>query len=370
MPDEVRDKIKMLNKLIPKVEWSGIILYTTEGSITKPESFKINLKDIIPMHKGDSSYTTFQLNKGDGNDPHIDYCIEHEEAFEWRVGLIHSHNIMRVFFSGTDLSELYDNSDSHDFYFSIVVNSYMDMVASIAIAAHVNQTIECQYIAPDGEGGTFVMQDVNFKIEKKKLFVYDCDIQVNQEQFNINDELFNKNLNDIIKEAEITEKSKVKYPVTKTSNYSYPPKKVIPINNSVKNNKQDIIDEIFDFFIISIILMGNQSEDAEYDIISAIKTADAMISKPKDFIEWLSINYASSFALYYGSSSDPETFVEVTEEIIDTFSQYQLYPFIIEGGKFLENIITKFKNECLNQTIHPNKINRSKNKQNEHRSVK
>ena len=114
MPKEVLDKIKLLCKNIPKVEWSGVLFYTTEGSIKNPTTFKITLKDILPMHVGDMHSTEYQLDA-----KFIDFI---EEDFDvratWQVGHIHSHHCMRTFFSGVDDEELYGNSISHNYYLS------------------------------------------------------------------------------------------------------------------------------------------------------------------------------------------------------------------------------------------------------------
>ena len=54
-----------------------------------------------------------------------------EEDFDvrsqWKVGHIHSHNVMRVFFSGTDMDELHDNAPSHNFYVSLIVNNLLTL---------------------------------------------------------------------------------------------------------------------------------------------------------------------------------------------------------------------------------------------------
>jgi hypothetical protein len=39
---------------------------------------------------------------------------------------------MNVFFSGTDMGELNDNSPKHNIYLSLIVNNYLDMTAKLA----------------------------------------------------------------------------------------------------------------------------------------------------------------------------------------------------------------------------------------------
>ncbi len=99
MPKHILHKIQFLCKSIPKVEWSGALFYSIEGSIKNPATFKITLEDILPLDMGTAAYTTYQLD-----DRFIDYLEEDWDVrTTWKVGHIHSHNVMRVFFSGTDL---------------------------------------------------------------------------------------------------------------------------------------------------------------------------------------------------------------------------------------------------------------------------
>lgn len=51
-----------------------------------------------------------------------------EHLEECRIGHIHSHNTMGVFFSGTDWGELEDNAPNHNYYLSLIVNNFMDFL--------------------------------------------------------------------------------------------------------------------------------------------------------------------------------------------------------------------------------------------------
>ena len=78
MPEEFYKKVEFLCKKISNVEWSGILLYTCEGTITKPESFIITLRDIILMDKGSNGATEYELNGGE-DDFHIDYMEKYPD---------------------------------------------------------------------------------------------------------------------------------------------------------------------------------------------------------------------------------------------------------------------------------------------------
>ena len=95
MPQKVYNQIQYLCQQIAKVEWSGILFYKTEGSIQDPSSFKIILEDILPLHKGTSTYTEYPFDERV-----IDYMeMEgNEHLEECRIGHIHSHNTMGKLF--------------------------------------------------------------------------------------------------------------------------------------------------------------------------------------------------------------------------------------------------------------------------------
>lgn len=89
MPEKVFNQIQYLCQQIAKVEWSGILFYKTEGSIQDPETYKIILEDILPLHKGTSTYTEYTFDERV-----IEYMEENEHLEECKMGHIHSHNTM------------------------------------------------------------------------------------------------------------------------------------------------------------------------------------------------------------------------------------------------------------------------------------
>lgn len=194
VPEEVLLKIKYLCKNIAKVEWSGVLFYSVEGSIMQPETFKITLEDILPMDMGSQAYTSYELD-----DRFIDYYTEKPEAMEWTVGHIHSHNTMGVFFSGTDSAELNDNAFSHNYYLSLIVNNYMDMVAKIAMVAKTEKKFtEIPYIAMGEDGVEYTIESVDVNYKKEKLFVYDCEI-ISEREVIVVDESFGGKVAEIMK---------------------------------------------------------------------------------------------------------------------------------------------------------------------------
>jgi len=123
IPADVKAKIAWLCNKINKVEWSGILIYDIEGDITDAKKCSVHLKDIVPMDKGTSSYTTYKL------DPKIimDHYMKRPDHEDFLIGHIHSHHDMKTFFSGTDTDELHENAPNHNLYLSLIVNNNMDI---------------------------------------------------------------------------------------------------------------------------------------------------------------------------------------------------------------------------------------------------
>ena len=185
MPIEVLHQIQYLCKLISKVEWSGALFYTTEGSIEKPETFKITLKTILPLDMGSSAYTEYNLDER-----FMDFIEEDfEERCTWKLGHIHSHNSMAVFFSGTDMAELNDNAPAHNFYLSLIVNNAMDFLAKVAFIGEAKKDIkQVPYTAKNVNGSDYIIERQDFEVNTQKLFLYDCQIFSDLQELSITEQ--------------------------------------------------------------------------------------------------------------------------------------------------------------------------------------
>lgn len=156
--------MKYLCKQIAKDEWSGVLFYSVEGSIKKPSKMVITLEDIHLMDIGSPGFTSFNWDE-----TIVEYLIDHPEAEDWKIGHIHSHNTMSVFFSGTDWDELNDNSPLHNLYLSVIVNNYMDLTAKIASV--ITPKI---FTAKDSDGVDYKIDLSAFQLDQC-MIVYDCE---------------------------------------------------------------------------------------------------------------------------------------------------------------------------------------------------
>ena len=170
MSKEFVKLVRFYCQKINKVEWSGILFYEIKGSIRKPKSLKVYCKDIYLMDKGSSTYTSFNT------DTSIAGYMVRNGLKKCKMGLIHSHNTMRVFFSGEDVDELYKTSPAHNFFLSLIVNNFGDACAKISFMAEHEQEIDVKYYAADENGDKYLVETIKQKVSKKRLYDYDCEV--------------------------------------------------------------------------------------------------------------------------------------------------------------------------------------------------
>lgn len=144
------------------------------------------------------------------------------------VKLIHSHNNMSVFFSGTDVSELEDNAPNHEYYLSLIVNNKGDKQAKVCHIA--KRLTKFQRRNSD----TLQFENFQNELEEEVLIIYNCEIVEECQNIEVSKE-FEERTSEIIKIAD----SKPKYAVYKPyqgGNY-----KTYYANNKIntKSNKQE-----------------------------------------------------------------------------------------------------------------------------------
>ena len=100
-----------------------LLFYKIEGTIANPKEMVVTLVDVFLMDKGTGGYTEYLF---DGTI--VMHMMKNPELNRCLRGHIHSHNDMSVFFSDTDWSELNDNCPNFNFYLSLIVNNYMEMM--------------------------------------------------------------------------------------------------------------------------------------------------------------------------------------------------------------------------------------------------
>lgn len=142
--NDLLNKISYINNKTDRKEWSGILIYELEDdNIFKLKDTSINLVDVLLMDIGHETFTSFEYENTDILDIIDKYDITSGKR---RMGLIHSHANMNVFFSSTDMDELVSNSKNHQLYLSVIVNNKLEVIAKLGFKINlveiVNETIE------------------------------------------------------------------------------------------------------------------------------------------------------------------------------------------------------------------------------------
>ena len=148
IPLYVERKIRILCREIHNVEWSGVLFYKINGSF-EDGSLEVECVDIFQMDEGSSGYTEFDMSADV-----MSYMVEHPELISEDVyqGLIHSHNNMSTFFSGTDTGTLLAEGSDVNHFVSLIVNNAGKYTAGITRRVTVNQRVSEEYTYPSWKG--------------------------------------------------------------------------------------------------------------------------------------------------------------------------------------------------------------------------
>ena len=171
IPVEVEKKIRFLCKNIWDVEWSGVLFYKVEGAF-EDKSLTIRCVDLFQMDIGTSTYTEFNVSPD-----MVTYMVDHPELSKEGIyqGLIHSHNNMATFFSGTDTATLSAEGNDMAHFVSLIVNNAGKYTAGVTRKYKCVQTVSEKYTYPTWNGE--VREGVEtFDIEEEKLEWFNLDI--------------------------------------------------------------------------------------------------------------------------------------------------------------------------------------------------
>ena len=183
-------KIRTACQVFPDREWSGAAFYRInylhgETSLTASfDDIEIHVIDFCLQDIGSPVYTEYELNEDVAS-----YLANHMDTLSnVKVGLLHSHNRMNAFFSGTDLDTLHEQAAQCNNVLSIVVNNGGNYVAKFTqkesvheirtISTEVYQTISYNFL---GEKNKNKEKPYNTRHDEVisdyfNVNIYDCDI--------------------------------------------------------------------------------------------------------------------------------------------------------------------------------------------------
>ena len=131
LSESLERKIRTYCALSPDREWSGVLFYTFTG--TFKDGITINADDFYLMDQGSGAHTEFDLNEPEATRYMVlngltDHCM----------GLCHSHNRMKAFFSGEDASTLEEYGKAMNNFVSLVVCNEGPYVARLTRKSSFN----------------------------------------------------------------------------------------------------------------------------------------------------------------------------------------------------------------------------------------
>lgn len=169
IPPFVEQKIRHLCNRIWEKEWSGTLFYTVEGSF-EDGSLVVTCADIFVMDIGNATYTEFDMS------PDVmTYMTEHPELMECQMGLIHSHNNMSTFFSGTDTATLKEEGKDRNHFVSLIVNNAGSYTAAITRKVKSKRVVNETFSYESFEGVLVEATD-SWEVEVEEIQYFHFDI--------------------------------------------------------------------------------------------------------------------------------------------------------------------------------------------------
>lgn len=242
IPAEVEKKIRFACQKVWSTEWSGTLFFTHEGSFENND-LVIKCVDIYIMDIGTQAYTEFDMNPDV-----IAYMCDNPELLDCQMGLIHSHNNMSTFFSGTDTATLKEEGRDRNNFVSLIVNNEGTYTAAITRRVKTKQVRESVSYEFFGDGEKFDTKDYVSNADEIEWFY----LKIEKEGENYSFPDMDARLEEIRKQkkekAEKAEKAKVTAPVY-TGKYpnvvASQPVKAGPANiNKGKVEQKTLFDDV------------------------------------------------------------------------------------------------------------------------------
>jgi len=329
---ELLSKIWYLCHRINEVEWSGVLFYKTEGSISDISNLKFTCTDFYLMDKGTGAYTEYE-----SDDSVLSFKIKNKYLPPtYKAGKLHSHNSMKVFHSTTDLEDLYEYSEGEMYYLSLIVNNKGEFDCKIAWWG--SRKIEHRgYFTYVDDSGEIKQVNVNNtpEVEEQCIFVASCNVIAE-----IPDE-FKERTDFIIKESELKQ-IKRKESLNTINRYD-------SLSDFLKNTKDDDKQTSLKFNNFNndfgySYRYGNDFDINESNTYNAYNSPNSIININKKLVNFIKTWIYGSDRNLEPSLKECLTTLELTtkdlndeqlEEIYDTLlSEFELVADEVFGPKF------------------------------------
>lgn len=159
---ELVEKIQYVCVELPTLEWSGTLFYKVEGSF-EDKNLVLTAVDMLVQDIGSAAATEFTPS------PDIAWYMAQHDLLDCQMGLIHSHNMMQTFFSGTDRTTLSQEGADRNHFLSLIVNNAGSYTAKITRKIHyVEKTVLSYDYNTFGEGKVLKS---NLAIDKDRVVI-------------------------------------------------------------------------------------------------------------------------------------------------------------------------------------------------------
>ena len=190
----IKRKIEYICRKIWETEWSGVLFYKPEGSFEK-NNLVIRCEDLLLLDIGSAVFTEFITS------PEIAaYLANHQELLDCQMGLIHSHNLMPTFFSGTDLSTLLDEGKDRNHFVSLIVNNQGSYTAAITRKVNITNNIDSN-VTYKTFGNSDIKSNYKYNESKEEMEYFTLDILEDNETESFKDDI-NEKISKINKDKE------------------------------------------------------------------------------------------------------------------------------------------------------------------------
>lgn len=253
IPLYVEKKIRILCREIHNIEWSGILFYKVNGSF-EDGTLEIDCVDIFQMDEGTAGYTEFDMSADVMN-----YMVEHPELISEDIfqGLIHSHNTMSTFFSGTDTWTLLSEGSDVNHFVSLIVNNAGNYTAGITRRVSVVQKVSEEYTYPSWKDSE---KSGTREFTASKTYVQWFNLEINKDEVVKEDE---SEILDRIKEIRKNKASKPKY-VSKVGSEDLPPSNPMITHTTPATQPKKV--ETPEVKVVTPSLFDDKDDEEEYDV--------------------------------------------------------------------------------------------------------
>lgn len=210
---QAQDKIDLICRKIHNDEWSGVLFYEVDGSFAE-NNVHVIVQDIFVMDIGTAAYTEYVES------PDIIHYMAVNDLLDCYMGLIHSHNNMSTFFSGTDTATLKEEAVCRNHFVSLIVNNYRAYTAGITtvLKTKTKHAETFEYVTFDG---SLIVDGEATESETEKSEIIWSKLKINIESDTYVDEELSARLDELAK-------LKAAKPVYNYNHNQYKPKVYTP----------------------------------------------------------------------------------------------------------------------------------------------